>query len=125
MLLKSLVFSMVLVLLPATVYAEQNGYTAEDERLQAYIDGVIESTMSEHNIVGLTLSVVSNGKISVLKGYGYADGKSRTLVDPKVHLFRIGSASKTFTFTAMVQLVEKGKIDLNADVNDYLTAFKI
>lgn len=97
---------------------------ATDE-LQAYIDGVVDSTMKDNKIVGLTLGVVADGEIKLLKGYGYADLESRTPVDPHKHLFRIASVTKTFTFTAIMQLVEQGKIDLEADVNDYLTTFKI
>ena len=40
-------------------------------------------------------------------------------------MFRIGSVSKLFTWTAVMQLVEQGKLDLDADVNTYLTEFKI
>ncbi len=98
--------------------------SANDE-LQPYIDGVIDSVMKDNSVVGLTLGVVADGEIILLKGYGYSDLESRTPVDPRKHLFRIGSVTKTFTFTAIMQLVEQGKIDLDADVNDYLTTFKI
>ena len=58
------------------------------------------------------------------KGYGYSDVKSKKPVTVDATLFRPGSISKTFTWTAVMQLVEQGKIDLNRDVNDYLD-FKI
>ena len=58
------------------------------------------------------------------KGYGYSDIEKRTPVSPDSTLFRPGSISKLFTWTAVMQLVEEGKLDLDRDVNDYLD-FKI
>jgi CubicO group peptidase (beta-lactamase class C family) len=56
----------------------------------------------------------------VKKGYGYADVATKTAMDPDRTTVRIGSTSKLFTWTAVMQFVEQGKIDLNADVNRYL-----
>ena len=53
------------------------------------------------------------------------DTEKRTPVDPAQTLFRPGSVSKLFTWTAIMQLVEQGKIDLDADVNTYLKDFKV
>ena len=64
------------------------------------------------------------GRFLLPKGYGYADVKARKPVDPEDTLFRAGSVSKLFTWTAVMQLVEQGKLDLDADVNTYLD-FKI
>ena len=88
--------------------------------LEAFMDGLIYSQMKEHNIVGVTLSVVQDGEIILLKGYGFADRENRTPVDPTKTLFRPGSTSKLFTWTAVMQLVEKGILDLDTDVNEYL-----
>lgn len=89
------------------------------------LDAIVQSAMEDSGGVGVSLSVVEGGAVRFVKGYGYADIESETIVDPYRHLFRIGSVTKTFTFTAIMQLVEQGLIDLDADVNDYLTAFKI
>ncbi len=88
--------------------------------LEAYIDGVIYSQMDEHNIVGATLAVVQDGEIVLSKGYGYADFENRIPVDPAKTLFRPGSTSKLFTWTAVMQLVEQGLLDLQTDINEYL-----
>jgi CubicO group peptidase (beta-lactamase class C family) len=56
---------------------------------------------------------------------GYADIANRTPVDPETTLFNIGSITKLFTWTSVMQLVEEGKIDLDADVNTYLKDFSI
>ena len=66
-----------------------------------------------------------NGEIFFTKGYGYADVAARKKVDHETTLFQIGSNAKLFTWTAVMQLVEQGKIDLNADVNTYLTDWKV
>lgn len=88
--------------------------------LEVFIDQIVEQQMLEHNIANLTLSVVHQAKIILSKGYGYADFQQRTAVDPNSTLFRIGSTSKLFTWTAIMQLVEQGLIDLDADINEYL-----
>ncbi len=68
--------------------------------------------------------VVKDGQVLLEKGFGYADVEKKKPVDPEATLFRPGSISKLFTWTAVMQLVEQGKIDLDADINQYLD-FKI
>ncbi len=96
-----------------------------DPELEAFVDAAVISDMQTYRNPGLTLSVVRDGEVVMVKGYGYADLETKTPVDPNVHMFRIGSVSKPFTYTALMQLVEQGRVDLDADVNDYLTEFKI
>jgi CubicO group peptidase (beta-lactamase class C family) len=69
---------------------------------------------------GVTVSVVKDGQVLFEKGYGYADVAKLTPVDARTTLFRPGSVSKLFTWTAVMQQVEAGKLDLDADVNKYL-----
>ncbi|MGA9915725.1 MAG: serine hydrolase domain-containing protein, partial [Paraburkholderia sp.] len=69
--------------------------------------------------------VVKDGELFFAKGYGYQDAAKRVPVDPVKTLFREGSISKLFTWTAVMQLVEQGKLDLDTDVNTYLQGFKI
>ena len=96
----------------------------EDIRFKAYLDGVIAAYMREHRIPGVTLAVVRDGRPLVLKGYGDADIAAGKAVDPTT-LFRIGSVSKTFTWTAVMMLVERGALNLDADVNEYLNEIQI
>ncbi|HKX55801.1 MAG TPA: serine hydrolase domain-containing protein, partial [Xanthomonadales bacterium] len=94
--------------------------------LEAFVDGIIEGAMAQHTALpGITVSVVEEGEVILLKGYGLANVEQQVPVDPATSLFRIGSITKTFTGLAVMQLVEQGKLDLDADVNTYLTAFKI
>jgi len=95
--------------------------TADD--LSAYLDGLIPMQLKRENIAGATVIVVKDGKVLVEKGYGFANVEKRTPVTPQT-LFRPGSISKLFTWTAVMQQVEQGKIDLDRDINDYLD-FKI
>ena len=68
--------------------------------------------------------VVKDGKVLFEKGYGYADVAAKVPMDASTTMMRIGSTSKLFTWTAVMQLVQQGKIDLDRNVNDYLD-FKI
>ena len=72
------------------------------------------------DVAGAVVTIVKDGKVLVAKGYGYADVKKRTPVDPQTTLFRQASVSKLFTATAVMQLVEAGRLDLDKDVNSYL-----
>src|SRR5579884_3030147 len=69
--------------------------------------------------------LVKDGKVIFSKGYGYANLEKQTPVNPDRTVFRVASVSKVFTATAVMQLAESGKLDLNRDVNLYLSRFKV
>ncbi len=92
--------------------------TAED--VSAFLDGVVPLQLKRENIAGAMVIVVKDGKVLYGKGYGYSDVKARKPVTIDATLTRPGSVSKLFTWTAVMQLVEQGKIDLDRDINDYL-----
>jgi CubicO group peptidase (beta-lactamase class C family) len=92
----------------------------ERRDLEAWLDGYLPYALQDADIAGAVVVVVKDGGILLSKGYGYADVKAHTPVDPARTLFRPGSVSKLFTWTAVMQLVEQGKLDLDADVNRYL-----
>jgi CubicO group peptidase (beta-lactamase class C family) len=96
--------------------------TADD--VNAWLDGYMPYALHTGDIAGAVVAVVKDGQIVTERGFGYSDVEKRTPVDPKLTLFRPGSVSKLFTWTAVMQQVEQGKIDLDADVNQYLD-FKI
>ena len=95
------------------------------EELEHFLDGVMAAQLESSHIPGATVAVVKDGELFFAKGYGYADLEYREPVVADETLFRVGSVSKPFTSTAVMQLVEEGKLDLNADVNTYLEDFKI
>lgn len=94
-------------------------------QLEAFIDGIMYAHMKANHIAGATFSMVKDGEIIFKKGYGYADVEKKRPVSPDTTMFRPGSVSKLFTWTAVMQLYEQGKLDLDADVNTYLKSFKI
>src|SRR6201996_2282815 len=96
--------------------------TAAD--VNAWLDGYMPYALKTGDIAGAVVVVVKDGEILTERGYGYADVAARKPVDPKLTLFRPGSVSKLVTWTAVMQQVEQGKIDLDADVNQYID-FKI
>jgi CubicO group peptidase (beta-lactamase class C family) len=87
---------------------------------ETFLDALIPSQLQNRNIAGAVVSVVKDGQVLFQKGYGYADFEAKKPVLADQTLFRPGSISKLFTATAVMQLVEQGKLDLDRDVNDYL-----
>ena len=81
--------------------------------------------MDKLQIPGVTFSLVQNGELFLAKGYGYANLEQQIPVSADRTLFRVGSISKLFTATAIMQLVEKGLINLYENVNKYLQKFQI
>ncbi len=92
--------------------------------VSAWLDGLMPYAVEAGKIPGAVVVVVKDGQIIAQKGYGFSDLGRRRPVDPQRTLFRIGSISKLFTWTAVMQQVEAGKLDLDRDVNAYLD-FKI
>jgi CubicO group peptidase (beta-lactamase class C family) len=107
---------------PAVAPGPPPAMTAAD--LEAFLDGVVPVQLERDNIAGAVVCVVKDGQVLFEKGYGYADREKKLPVSPTETLFRPGSVSKLFTWTAVMQLQEQGKLDLDRDVNDYLD-FKI
>jgi CubicO group peptidase (beta-lactamase class C family) len=87
---------------------------------ETFLDALIPSQLRTRNIAGAVVSVVKDGQVLFQKGYGYADFEAKKPVLPDQTLFRPGSISKLFTATAVMQLVEQGKLDLDRDVSGYL-----
>ena len=86
----------------------------------AWLDGYLPYVLAQADIAGAVVVIVKDGQVLTQRGYGYADVAARQRVDPATTLFRPGSISKLFTWTAIMQLVEQRKIDLDVDVNRYL-----
>jgi CubicO group peptidase (beta-lactamase class C family) len=109
-------------LAPSKVASGVHELTAQD--LEAFLDGIVLLQLERDDIAGATIAVVKDGKLLFAKGYGYADYEKKKPVSAEETLFRPGSISKLLTWTAVMQLVEQGKLDLDRDVNAYLD-FKI
>lgn len=89
-------------------------------QLEAFVDGVVRRAMSRDHIAGVTISVVQNGQVVMKKGYGFANLGQRKPVDPDKTLFRVASISKTFTWIALMNEIEAGRMRLDGPVNLYL-----
>jgi CubicO group peptidase (beta-lactamase class C family) len=92
--------------------------TADDA--QAWLDGFMSYALKRSAIPGAVVVIVKDGQVLLEKGYGVSDVTAATEVDPRETLFRLGSVSKLFTWTAVMQLVEIGKLNLDVDINQYL-----
>lgn len=92
----------------------------DPDDLSTWLDGFMPYALAQGDIAGAVVTVVADGQILFSEGYGYADVETRAPVDPDATLFRPGSISKLVTWTAVMQLVEDGLIDLDADINTYL-----
>ena len=107
---------------PATPAEGAQSLTADN--VNAWLDGYMPISIGKNDIPGAVVVVVKDGQILTSRGYGFADVEKRKLVDPHTTLFRPGSISKLFTWTAVMQQVQAGKLNLDEDVNKYLD-FKI
>ena len=101
----------------------QDSLQADTVALGNFVDGIVAAHLG--GTPAAVVVVVQGERVLYARGYGYADLAKRTPVDPATSLFHIGSIGKLFTWTAVMQLVEQGKLDLDADVNTYLGDFRI
>ncbi|MBE1529985.1 CubicO group peptidase (beta-lactamase class C family) [Sphingopyxis sp. OAS728] len=88
--------------------------------VDAWLDGYMPYALKRGDAAGAVVVVVKDGKVLTQRGFGYADVGKRRPVDPEATLFRQASVSKLITWTAVMRLVEQGKIDLDKDINSYL-----
>ena len=95
------------------------------QELETWLDEFMAEQMDKLHVPGVTFSLVQNGELFFAKGYGYANLEQQIPVTSDRALFRVGSISKLFNATAVMQLAEKRLFSLNDDVNKYLTNFQI
>lgn len=91
---------------------------------EAFLDGIVPLQLEREDVAGAAVAIVKDGNLLFAKGYGYADVKNKKPVSAEETLFRPGSVSKLFVWTSVMQLAERGKLDLDRDINEYLD-FKI
>ena len=101
-----------------------NGPT-DPKELEAFIDKIVTEEMERQHIPGAEFVFVKDGKVFFSKGYGFANLERQQRVVPEQTIFRIGSISKVFTATAVVQLADRGRLKLHTDVNRYLKKLKV
>jgi CubicO group peptidase (beta-lactamase class C family) len=97
----------------------------DPQEVATFLDKFFAKEMPREHIPGAVVALVKDGEIFFTKGYGYANLEKKIPVVPDKTLFRVASISKLFTGTAVMQLYERGLLDLNKDINQYLKRFQI
>ena len=99
-------------------------HAVERADVDAWLDGFLPAALERTGIPGAAVAVVHDGEVVTARGYGWADTGTQSgtpvPVDPDDTLFRPGSVSKLVTATAVMQLVEAGRVDLDTDVAAYV-----
>lgn len=108
-----------------TIAALLLALTIDAKELQTLLDGIIPAEMEKQQIPGAAFILVQNGRVVLARGYGLADIARKKPVSAETTIFPIGSITKVFTATALVQLADRGQIDLNADVNRHLATVRV
>ncbi|SVD29737.1 uncharacterized protein METZ01_LOCUS382591, partial [marine metagenome] len=110
--MRSICFAIFLYLISAGLAAS----------LSQRIDEAAKSEMERQQIVGLAVGIIQGGRISYLKGYGWANRENRVPVSRKT-MFRWASISKSLTALSAMQLWEKDQLKLDGDVRQYVPEF--
>ena len=105
---------------PPVPVLPQEAHALVKEDLEAFFDGIIPLQLERSDVAGATVLVMHGSDTLLQKGYGFRDLKKKEPVDPAATIFRLASISKLFTWTAAMQLVEQGKLDLDAGVDRYV-----
>jgi CubicO group peptidase (beta-lactamase class C family) len=94
--------------------------TVAPAELAGFVDGIVAEQIAAREVAGAVVTIVQNGRVVLNRGYGHQDVAAGVPVDATRSLFRPGSVSKLITWTALMQQIERGRVDLDADVNRYL-----
>ncbi|MFX0196016.1 MAG: serine hydrolase domain-containing protein, partial [Candidatus Hodarchaeota archaeon] len=119
------IFALLLLTFPCLAHATSTSGPTDSKELEVFLDKFFADQMEKLHIPGVGFALVKDGEIFFTKGYGFADLEKQTPVIPDRTLFRVASISKLFTATAIMQLYEQGKLNLDDDVNRYLNLFKL
>ena len=115
----------VLSWMMAATRGASSGGPSNPAELEAFVDQLFAGHMAVSHTPGAVFVLVKNGRVMFMKGYGLASLEKRTPVIPNQTLFRVASISKLFTATAIMQLYERGQVDLHRDINHYLRLFQL
>jgi CubicO group peptidase (beta-lactamase class C family) len=97
-----------------------------DAELRQWADSALQGAIDTHQASGIAVAIVRDGNVVYARGYGHADAEAKIGVEPGATLFSIGSISKSFSATAVAQLLERGAIrSLDDPANRYLRRIKL
>jgi len=91
---------------------------------QLTVPQTLQDEMSKLNVPGVSVAVIENYQISWIKSYGFSNVESNEILTPK-HVFEVASNTKVFMSSVVLHMVEKGLIDLDTDINQYLKRWKL
>lgn len=94
------------------------------ETTRTYVKKLIHHEMEKNVVVGLSIALVDDQRIVWAEGFGYADQENKIPASAET-LYRVGSISKLFTDTAVMQLAEQGRLDIDRPLQNYLPGFAI
>lgn len=110
-------FIIVLFAIPMSAFAAQS----DVDQAENTVDDIMDTYVGENKeIPGAAIAIVKDGEVILEKGYGLSDIDQQIEVDATETVFEAASISKVYTFSAVMQLVEEGKIDLAEDIREYL-----
>ncbi len=118
----SVLLIMIVFFICPTVKAEEIDYSSQVKKINLFIKSQMDKTLPPTQ--GLSVALVDENGMFWSKGYGYADVKRKVKADART-LYRVGSVTKPVTATAIMMLVEKGKINLDDPITKYIPQFKI
>ena len=84
----------------------------------------IQEIVDKFNVIGLSISIIEDNKISYSQGFGYSNIDKKIKTDTNT-IYKISSISKSITASAIMKLYEDGKFNLDDDINDYLNGFEV
>jgi CubicO group peptidase (beta-lactamase class C family) len=98
---------------------------SDSAEFEAFIDRYMAEQIDTHHIPGVVFTMVKDGEVFFSKGYGYANLENQVPINPEDTILTTASVSKVFTALSVLQLQDKGMIDLNEDVHPYITGFHL
>lgn len=105
---------------PTVAAWSQSTASVDPVALTAFVDSFMTARMTSDRIPGAGFVFVQNGRVVVTRGYGFANAAQRRPVVPESTIWRVGSISKVFTATAVMQLVDRGAVKLDAPIETYV-----
>ena len=112
---------------PSSEVIDTGSFLSPDKNIEKKLDKLkkyVKGMMKDAKVPGLAMGIVKDGKVIFARGFGYRDLEKKLPVTTKT-LFAIGSCTKAFTTMAIGMLVDKGKVEWDKPVRDYLPAFTL
>ena len=120
---KLTVTSILLILMMLCAYGSVLKATETEinrENVAEFVDDFFATKLEEYHVPGAVFIFVKDGNVIYSNGYGYADLEKKKKPDPALTTYRVASNSKLLVATAVMQLYQQGKLDLDTDINSYL-----